>query len=314
MAGGYAMSDLSAALAEYLALRRSLGYKLERAGELLADFVAYVDRAGADRVTVDLAVRWATLPANADSTWRAQRLGVVRCFARYLQALEPETEIPPACLLFGGRRRPAPLLCSDADLAALMAAARTLRSPLQSITIETLIGLLAVTGLRVGEAIRLNREDVDVEQGLLMVCNTKAGKSRAVPLHPSTIEALEAYSARRDQLFPSPRASSLFISTTGTRLLSSNLGAVFADLQRRAGLQPRSGGNRGRLRDLRHGFAVTTLLGWHTSGVEVEPRLPLLSTYLGHVNPASTYWYLSATPELLAAAAERLDATLGELP
>ena len=307
------MSDLSQALTEYLALRRSLGYKLERAGELLADFVAYVERAGADRVTVDLALSWAILPANGESTWRAQRLGVVRCFARYLQALEPDTEVPPAGLLFAGRRRPAPLLYSDVDIAALMAAARALRSPLQAITTETLIGLLAVTGLRVGEAIRLDRDDLDVEQGLLTVRNTKGGASRAVPLHASTVEVLKAYSARRDELFPHPRASALFISTTGTRLRSSNLGTVFADLRVRAGLPGRSEGG-GRLGSLRHGFAVATLLGWYASGVEVAPRLPLLSTYLGHVSPASTYWYLSASPELLAAAASCLDDPLGELP
>ncbi len=308
------MSDLSAAVDEYLRLRRSLGYKLVRSGQLLVDFVAYLDRAGADHVSIELAVAWATLPVNADSTWRSERLGVVRCFARYLQTIDPATEIPPAGLLFGGLRRPEPFLYSEADVTRLMEAARTVRSPLRSATLETLIGLLAVTGLRVGEVIRLNREDVDYEQDLLMVRNSKGGKSRAVPLHPSTVEALAAYSARRDELFPSPRAASLFVSTTGTRLRPSNLQTAFIDLQRRACLPFRSQRSGPRLGDFRHSFAVASMLDWYTSGVEVEPRLPLLSTYLGHVNPASTYWYLSAAPELLAAAAKRLDSSFGALP
>lgn len=307
------MSDLSVAADEYLRLRRSLGYKLERAGELLADFVAYLDHAGEGRITVELAVGWATIPANADSRWRAQRLGTVRCFARYLQAIDPRTEVPPTGLLFGGLSRPAPFVYSEADIARLMEAARTLRSPLRSLVLETLIGLLAVTGLRVAEAIRLDREDVDDDQGFLMVRNSKGGKSRAVPLHSSTVAALTRYRTRRDELLRAPGSNSLFISTTGTRLLCSNLGTAFIDLQRRAGMPVRSQHGGPRLGDLRHTFAVATVRDWYLDG-DVEPRLPLLSTFLGHVNPASTYWYLSATPELLTAAATHLDPTLGELP
>lgn len=306
------MSDLSTALEGYLGLRRSLGYKLERAGEVLADFVAYLHRAGARTITIELAVAWAVLSTNAESAWRAQRLGMVRGFARYMQALDPGTEVPPADLLPGARRRPAPFLYSDAHITALMTAARGLRSPLRSATLETFIGLLAVTGLRVGEAIRLDRDDVDFEQGLLIVRNSKLGKSRSVPLHPSAIDALRAYSARRDQLCPFPRVASFFVSTTGTRLLTGPLQMAFTDLLRQAGLPRRSRRGGPRLQDMRHTFAVQTLLGWYLHGREVEPQLPLLSTYLGHVNPSSTYWYLSAAPELLAAAARRLDDTLGE--
>jgi integrase len=306
------MSALAAAAEDYLRLRRSLGFKLERRGELLADFVAYLDQAGVDHISIEKALAWAMLPANADSSWRAQRLGVVRCFARYLQAIDSRTEIPPPGLLFVGLRRPAPFIYSDADVERLMEAARTVRSPLHSLVLETLIGLLAVTGLRVGEAIRLDRDDVDYDRGLLMIRNSKSGHCRVVPLHASTLEALRRYCARRDELFASRGTGPLFISTTGTRLQSSNLCAAFVDLQRRACMPTRSHRRGPRLSDLRHTFAVRTVLDWYAN--DVEAQLPKLSTFLGHTNPASTFWYLSAVPELLVTAAGRLDPTLGALP
>jgi integrase/recombinase XerD len=189
-----------------------------------------------------------------------------------------------------------------------MAASGRLWSPLRTATLETLIGLLAVTGLRVAEAIRLDRTDVDVVAGLLMVRDSKFGKSRLVPLHPSTLSALRAYLRLRDRLCPHPATTGLFISTTGTRLRSSNLRTVFADLADRAGVRPRSG-RRPRLGDLRHSMAMATMLRWYAAGEDVQALLPLLSTYLGHANPRSTYWYLSASPELLAAAAQRVERT-----
>lgn len=300
------MSALSIALDDYLVMRRSLGYKLERAGELLADFVAHLEQAGAERITVEFAVSWAMLAANPDSSWRAQRLSVVRSFARYLHAIDPGHQVPPPGLLHRVERRPAPFLYSDADILVLMAAARQLRSPLRAATFETLIGLLAVTGLRVGEIIRLDRDDLDVERGVLIVRNSKLGKSRHIPLHASTIETVQAYLLRRDELVPRPSSPAMFISTTGTRLRTGNLRTVFVELLERAGLPPRRGRQGPRLGDLRHSFAVQTLLDWHLAD-DVGSQLPVLSTYLGHSSPASTYWYLSASPPLLAAAALRLD-------
>jgi integrase len=301
------MTTLESALVDYLALRRSLGYKLERGSELLADFVAYLDRAGADHVTIDLAVAWATLPVNPESRWRAQRLGVARCFARYLNAIDPQHEVPPTRLLPPGTTRPAPYLYSEAEIARLMEAARSLRTRLYAVTVETVIGLLAVSGLRVGEIIRLDRDDVDFELGVLIVRNSKAGKSRIVPLHLTSTEALTAYALERDSLLPEPVAPSFFISTAGTRLLSGNLNTVFGKMLGLAGLPPRSARRGPRLADLRHSFAVSTVLDWHRSAAEVQAKLPLLSSFLGHANPVSTYWYLSASPELLVAAAARLD-------
>jgi len=186
-----------------------------------------------------------------------------------------------------------------------------LRSSLRVATYRTLIGLLAVTGLRVGEAIRLDRCDLDLTHELLVVRDSKFGKSREVPLHPSTVRALRDYRRLRDRLQPTPSTPALFISPARTRLIYCNVHATFRQLRRRAGLQPRSASCRPRIHDLRHTFAIRTLLdGYQTDG-DVQPRLALLSTYLGHVNPDSTYWYLSAAPELLALAGQRLERHLG---
>jgi integrase/recombinase XerD len=305
------MSTLRTAMVDYLALRRSLGYKLERAGCLLAEFVTFAETRGADHVTVELALSWAISTSNPHSNWRAQRLGVVRGFARYLQAHNPDTEVPPRALIPRGPGRPTPFLYSPADITALMVAAGERYFPLRAATLETLIGLLAVTGLRVAEGIRLDRGDVNVASGLLTVRTSKFGKSRLVPLHPSTVTALKDYARLRNRLYPRPHTSAFFISTTGTRLRANNLRAVFAELRGHADVGPRSG-RRPRLGDLRHSMAMTTLLRWYAAGENVQALLPLLSTYLGHVNPRSTYWYLSAAPELLAAAADRVETTQGE--
>ncbi len=306
------MSDLRAALDDYLAIRRALGFKLTRAGLLLADFVSHQEASGTDTITIDAALAWATLPPNGASEWWAQRLSVVRSFARHLHAIDPAHEVPPTDLLPGRSHRATPYLYSDADIAALMAAAREFRSPLRAATFETLVGLLAVSGLRIGEALRLDRDDVDLVHGVLAVRLSKFGKSREVPLHATTVEALAAYARERDRLCLHPVGPAFFVSTAGTRLLYCNAHLGWLDLVRRAGLQPRSATCRPRPHDLRHSFAVATLLGWYRDGVDVAARMPMLSTYLGHVHPANTYWYLSAAPELLNLVVVRLEATFGE--
>lgn len=307
------MTRLRRSLDDYLALRRSLGYKLESVAPALAGFVAFAEDSGADTVTVALAVAWAKLPATTSRIWVAHRLSMVRGFARYLQTIDAATEIPPADLLPAGHYRPAaPYLYSDADVVALMAAARTLSPPLRAATLETLIGLLAATGLRIGEALRLNRGDVDWTHRLLVVRDSKHGRSRQVPCHPTTIEALRAYDTRRVRLCPAPSSSpSLFVSTRGTRLRHSSVYPAFHRLLRQAGLDDTQGSSprRPRVHDLRHSFAVDTQRRWYRDGDDVEVRMPLLSTYLGHVKPANTYWYLSAAPELMTLAAQRLEQT-----
>lgn len=306
------MIALRPALADYLSLRRALGYTLRRSEKLLLQFIAYAETCGADRVTIDLALAWARLPADADVEWWSSRLAVVRKFAAFLCTVDPDTEVPPRDLLPAAKsHRATPYLYSDEDIAALIEAATNLGSALRVLTYQTLIPLLAVTGMRVGELIRLDRRDVDLEAGVLTVWLSKFGKSRELPLHPTTLAALRAYLARRDQLYPKPSAPSLFISTAGTRLLYCNVHLDFSRLVRRAGLVPRSKDCRPRIHDLRHSFAVRTVIEAYRADANVAARLPLLSTYLGHADPANTYWYLSAAPELLGLAGQRLERSLG---
>ena len=299
------MSRLSLLAEEYLQTRRALGYKLTSQARILSGFVRSLDDAAATRITVEAALSFATQPAEAHPIWWTRRLSVVRGFATYVQAIDPTTEVPPTGLFARGTPRAVPYLYTPAEIATLMAAARDLRPALHASTHETLIGLLAVTGMRVGEAIALGCDDVDVERGLLTIHGAKFGKDRLVPLHASTIEALQRYARCRDARWPAGQAGTFFVSTVGTRLSYNCVRVVFARLADQAGLVA-AGRCRPRLHDFRHRFAVETLLSWYRSGEDVAARLPLLSTFLGHVKPASTYWYLSATPELLALAAERL--------
>jgi integrase len=232
---------------------------------------------------------------------------VVRGFAAYLHTLDPAVEIPATDLLPWRPRRAIPYLYSPTDIAALLTAAESLPTPLRRATIGTLIGLLAVTGIRVGEALALDREDLDGEHGLLVVRHGKFGKSRELVLHPTTVAALRDYLRERDRLHPAPVSPALLISTAGTRLLYCNVHWTFRRLMQRAGLAPRSAACRPRIHDLRHSFAVNAMLDAYAHGHDGQRRLTLLSTYLGHVDPAGTYWYLSASPELLAIAAQRLE-------
>ncbi|MGH8566365.1 MAG: tyrosine-type recombinase/integrase [Gammaproteobacteria bacterium] len=304
------MSTLRQHAEEYLRTRRALGYKLVVQGWLLGEFVSYLEPSGATTVTIKDAVAWATQPAAADRSYWAQRLSVVREFARHLQTIDPACEIPPVGLLPFRPRRAIPYLFAPQEITALMQAASGLPLALQAATYRTLIGLLAVSGLRVGEAIRLDREDVDADQRLLRILHSKFGKSREVALHESTIQALAEYGRLRDRLCPRSRCPAFFVSTRGTRLLAPSIHETFNRLVRAAGLSARSTGRRPRPHALRHAFAVRTLLDWYRDGLDVQARLPLLSTYMGHVNPASTFWYLTAAPELLALAADRLEPTL----
>jgi len=238
----------------------------------------------------------------------------VRGFAKHLALVDERTEVPPAGLLPDQSHRATPYLYSTEEVARLVAAAGRLHSPLRRATLSTLVGLLYATGMRVGEALRLDRDDIDLDQGVLVVRGSKFGKSREVLVHDSTAAALGSYAKRRDELCPKASAPAFFVSLAGTRLRYDNFHLAFLGLVRDAGLRPRSATCRPRPHDLRHSFAVSTLIGWYRDGGDVEPRLAQLSTYLGHVHPANTYWYLSAAPELLVLAAERLEAATWEQP
>jgi integrase len=301
------MSTLEQQAADYLRIRRALGFKLERAEKLIGQYLAWLSVTDQARVTAENALEWARLPVDSSANWWAFRLSAVRPFASYLHALDPIHEIPPADTLARRIRRAVPYPYTDQEIWALMAATDRLHGRLRQATYRTLIGLLAVTGMRIGEAIGLDRRDLDRSAGVLTVRDTKFGKTRELALHPSTVTALGDYLRIRGAHPHADFSDALLISPAGSRLLHTNVGATFRQLRADAGLQPRSAACRPRVHDLRHRFAVQTLLDWYRQGVEVPSRLPLLSTYMGHTHPRHTYWYLQAAPELMAIAGRLLE-------
>jgi integrase len=303
------MNPLRKAVKDYLKMRRSLGFKLRDMGYNLQHFVSFMEQQRAPIITTALALRWAKRPQNVQPAHWAVRLSYVRSFARYWSATEPRTEIPPLGLLPFRYQRSTPHIYSDNEIQQLLKAANNL-PPLRGLrrwTYHCLFGLMAVTGLRISEAIRLNREDVDLKQGLLTIRLTKFGKSRLVPIHSSTVTKLKQYTHQRDNLYPRSPTSRFFLSNRGTPLTDCMVRQTFVKLSRQLGLRKASDSFGPRLHDLRHRFAVTTLLHWYRTGVDVEQRLPVLSTYLGHAHVTDTYWYLSAIPELLALTKDRLE-------
>lgn len=301
------MTDLHSALKRYLSMRKGLGYKYQHQTRRLADFVSFMERRKATTITTKLAMEWATLPPDRRASW-ALRLTDVRGFARHIANIDPKTEVPPVGIL-PSLKRAKPYVYSDAEIDALLAAALSLppTGGLRRWTYHYLFGLIAVTGMRLSEAIGLQCDDVDLEAGVLTVRLTKFGKSRLVPLHPTTRAALRNYAERRDAHFASRCDPHFFVAERGGPLLHQYVHRVFWRLSREIGLR-RPGDRTGpRVHDFRHRFAIRTLLGWHREGTDVEEKLPALSSYLGHTCVRDTYWYLSACPELMEEAARRLD-------
>jgi integrase len=315
MAAGAAMSSptMAALVEQYLVHRRSLGFALRIDGPQLLSFARFADESGhSGPLTTELVVRWATQPSPRTRLFPARRLDTVRPFARYRAAFELATEVPPRGLLGPARRRPVHHLYTSAELAALIAAAGELgpNKELRPATYATLFGLLAASGLRVSEALRLSRADADLEAGVLSIRATKFRKNRLVPLHPTTTRALRVYADHRDRAVSRPTAVTFFTSAQGAALPYATVRTTFQRLRAQLGwdaLTPRP-----RIHDLRHTFACRRLEQWYEAGLEIAPRVAALATYLGHVKVSDTYWYLTGTPELLALAARRFQA-LGEL-
>jgi len=302
------MSTLNQIADEYLQLRRALGHKMNHAARILPRFIAYLEAIGAETVTVEAALTWAqSSPRDPAPASRAQRMAVICGFARYLAVIDPRTQIPPPGLLPYPRRRRIPFIYSLDHIAALMAEARKLRPAFRAATYETLIGLLGTTGMRVGEAIRLDAEDFNLAEGVLVVRMSKFGKSREVLLDPSTVAVLAAYAKRRGEIQPCPKTASFFRSARATPLLYCDVRSTFCHLVASAGISA-TPPMVPHIHDLRHSFAVRTLVNWYREGKDVQGYLPRLSTYLGHCDPHATYWYLSAAPELLGQAVGRLEA------
>jgi len=307
------MRSLNKALTEYLTLRRKLGFKLKGAGIMLKNFLSFLKNKGSPVITAELAIQWAAQPAHAQPMYWAYRLCMVRHFAQYRITQDPRTEIPTQQVLPFRYDRKTPYQYSDTDVIKLVKAAQKLSSPtgLKSATYATLFGLLAVTGMRVSEAINLKNDDVDGSARVITVRESKFGKTRLVPIHMTTQRALNAYVKLRDHV---ARPSVwFFITETHAPLNYQAVRRIFIKLSRPIVSTNTAGHRRPHIHDLRHRFALSTIMRWYRHGVDVEKHLPKLATYMGHVMITYTYWYLTAVPELLRLAARRLDHPKGEI-
>ena len=303
------MKELHILVAEYLATRRALGASLEESEGILRCFVQFLEGHRATCITTRLSLEWATGQGEPGPARQARRLGVVRAFAHYASAADSRHEVPPEGLLPARTRRNTPYISTDSEIADLIGAARELpgRTGLRSCTYATLLGLLEASCMRSSEPLGLDRGDVDLTRGVLTVRDSKFGKSRYIPVHQSTCRALGMYEDQRNRLCPHPREPAFFLSEQGTRIAPSTFRQTFVKLSRQVSLRGPLESRSPRLHDLRHRFAVNALLRWYREGLNVESELPHLATYLGHVRVSDTYWYLTATPELLQLAARRLD-------
>lgn len=298
------MKGLQKAMADYLSMRRALGYKLKDAARLLADFAAFYEQQGARHITIPLALQGAQRTPAKPAEW-ARRLTCVRCFARYWSATDPQTQIPPWSLLPHRPSRARPYLYTAKEIGQLLAAAQEIGG-LPGLTYYCLLGLLSVTGLRMSEVLNLRVKDVDLAQGVLVIVATKFGKTRLVPIHATTQKALAQYVRDRDRTFGG-NLSYFFVSQRGHRLDGGQVRRTFYRLSRKVGLRGPTASHGPRLHDFRHLFATKTLLCWYRSGQDVERRLPVLSTYLGHGHVSDTYWYLTSCPELMGLVVNRLE-------
>ncbi len=303
------MKSLARAVDDYLTLRRRLGFKLREYGDCLHEFVRFLKKNGVPRVTSKLAVEYATQRQDEKPVSWSRRLTIIRGFARYRFGADPTTEVPPIGLLRFRSQRAKPYLYSEDEIHRLLEAALTMKTQyqLQRHTYYCLFGLLIVTGLRLGEAIRLAPRDVDLSAGVLTVRGAKFGKSRLVPLHPSTRAVLRDYAKRRDQFLAGRPIPYFLMTGRGKRLEKPFLSKIFRNLSRQVGIRKLGVRHGPRLHDFRHRFAIETLLRWYQSGENIGRRMPVLSTYLGHGSVSGTYWYLSSTPELIAAASKLIE-------
>jgi integrase len=293
---------------DYLRLRRLLGATLNSHGLLISQFLAWLDETGGESLTVDAAVRWAVLPVDAAARWRAFRLSVIRGFAGYVHAQDPAlAQIIPMGLVPSKVVHAIPYIYAPDQTLALMTAALTLSPPLRGLTLQAVIGLMVTTGMRVGETVALDLTDIDLTNGLITVTG-KYGKTRLVPILPSTVTALREYLRHSRELVTARDDTPFFLTFIGTRPASESIQRAFRSVATSLNLVARPGIRAPRLHDFRHTFATTTLLEAYREGIGVDAQVAVLATYLGHVSPASTYWYLSASPELLTVVSERVEA------
>lgn len=302
------MSGLRELLDGYLATRRALGFKLTAPGKTLDGFVSWMEEAGEPTIRRDLAAAWVSQFSRGTVL---ERLNYVRQFAEHVSWFDPATEVPVLDGRPYGSHRPRPLIFTSEQIDALLTAASRLTPKVRAATWQVLLGLLTVTGMRISEARNLNDDDLtDDESGIswARVTDTKFGKSRLVPLHASTMAAIRSYQRLRDQTFPTPKTTALFVARRGTRIANSTAGNTFREIREMAGMTGGPTEPAARLHHFRHSFATNTLIGHIRAGGDIDVMMPVLSALLGHVGPEATYWYLSNTPELAAALAERIHA------
>lgn len=303
------MITLRELLDDYLATRHALGFKFHTEGTGLRTFVSFMEQSGAEHITIQLALAWARQPTSVQETQWARRLSFVRGFARHCSGFDPRTQIPASDLISWRRIRPQPYFFSVGDIERLLESALDLapHDGLRRWTFHCFYGLLAVSGLRSGEARRLTLDDVDLDEGILTIRSSKFGKSRLVPLHTSTVQVLANYLERRQIVLGERSIQQLFVNEHGVPLSYDQALDTFQRILRTIGVNARADGRRPHLHDLRHRFAIETLVRWYRESQDVEQRMPTLAAFLGHTEVRDTYWYLSARPELLKLALERLE-------
>ena len=309
------MTPLSVRLKQYIAMRRSLGFEMSFAERVLRKFAEFADRERADHITVDLFLRWKEQYGSANNYTWGRRLSMVRIFAGWLQGFDPRTEVPPAGLITSRPRRARPYIYADDQIAAIVAEAGRLPSPygLRAWTCSTLFGLIAVTGLRVNEALGLDEEDIDLKEAVLTIRRAKNRKSRFAPISLCAAERLRAYRTERNRILGAGRAA-FFLLESGERPTDCCARYNFALVCQQIGLRKPQRfckhGRGPRIHDLRHTFAVHTIMDWYRRGLDPDREMLKLSTYLGHSKPELTYWYIEAIPELLQLASERAERNL----
>ena len=300
------MKPLRKSLEEYLELRRGLGAKLHAEGVRLPKFVSFMEERQSPYITTRLALDWAQ---QTSARYPTKRLTMVRGFAKYLAGYDIRTEVPPLDCLSRKFARSRPYLYSDEEIQRLLRAAWRYRRDRPRGTYYCLLGLLTVSGLRIGEAIKLQIQDVGLKNGILTIRDSKFGKSRLVPIHPTTVRELRSYCKRRDEwlMLENKSTNQFFMTRTGKPLTHHAIYVAFRCLSVEIGLRKVTSGSGPRIHDLRHRFAVRTLINWYRAGKNTEVLLPALATFLGHVSVESTYWYLTEYPELMKLAMKRLD-------
>lgn len=297
-------------LMDYLSMRRGLGFKMRKEEEMLRGFISFFIAQKASYLTTKLALQWARKPQNTDPAWWTDRLTMVRGLARYWKTIDSRTEVPPVRLLVPYYKRPSPHIYSGREIAAILAAARGLPTK-DNLTYWTLFGLLLATGMRIGEALALDNEDVKLKRGTIAVQDVKSKRARLLPLHGTTCRVLRRYVRHRDRVYPRGRTASFFVILDGRRPSHYMAWNTFKKVLTQAGLRTPTQRKAPRLHDLRHTFAVSTLIRFYKEGQDIDRKIHALSTYLGHKGIRCTYWYLTAVPELMSIALARLESTVG---